>query len=531
MSVLPGRDSVSGSVDGSQSALYATRFMQLAAVFLLLAVIAWPVVFSFDLWVLKDRGSLLNLDYLLDEGFHPAVDTYYLYGLLPVLIQRVLFKLFGRGYWPMLACTVVYWLATAALWANLSQHLPRARRWWLAILFLAPILIWINPNFPYCLVQLSLLSSILFVLERRADLALACAAVGCWSVPSLPIAMAGLLGLLIAIEWLGQPQPNARDLIRRFAPGAAVYAAIGLLLVAVFGWASVAATAISTRGAEFYKAVHFSLLGSGREFLFPPNAGVKFYLTTRAGWWIAANLMLICLSLSSLCALIRNRNLDRRHVAILLCASLYYIYVAVAFGPPDQHIIYDPILALGVIMGLAYAPAPARMRAGLFGLFVVLSISSIWSSLGYARWLWKTNTRSAVTAGLYADSAWAAQWSRILDLSTRRGLLFLSYGTGVHHYFPGLSSPDVWFLQEGELLPSDTQRVLKQIQQADIVVQDLTGTTQFFEEAGTRAALEPFCVTSSTAFFRVFERPGSNPVADDRGGMPCSAEAVTSTVH
>src|SRR4051812_32930856 len=63
------------------------------AVFLGLNAVSWPILLSFRLWVLQDRSSFLNLSYLLDEGRILGVDTYYSYGLLPVLLQEVLFRL------------------------------------------------------------------------------------------------------------------------------------------------------------------------------------------------------------------------------------------------------------------------------------------------------------------------------------------------------------------------------------------------------------------------------------------------------
>src|SRR5262245_49171683 len=43
--------------------------LSILVTFLGLLVLSWPIVFSFDLWIFKDRGQFLNLDYLLDKQF------------------------------------------------------------------------------------------------------------------------------------------------------------------------------------------------------------------------------------------------------------------------------------------------------------------------------------------------------------------------------------------------------------------------------------------------------------------------------
>ncbi len=178
-----------------------TQFSVILAAFFLVFALSWPIVFSFDLWVLKDRGSFLNLDYLLAKHFRLAVDTYYSYGLLPVLIQHLLFVEFGRGYWPLLGFTVISLVLMAAFWARLLRYMPPRKIWLVTIVALSPTLILVNPILPYCLVQLSMLFALLFVLEDRLDIALAISAVGCLSVPSLPLVLTALLLLLIVINW------------------------------------------------------------------------------------------------------------------------------------------------------------------------------------------------------------------------------------------------------------------------------------------------------------------------------------------
>ena len=194
------------------------HFASILGVFAAIYLLSWPVVFSLDLWILKDRGSFLNLDYLLDQHLRLGVDTFYSYGLLPVSIQHWLFVVFGRGYWPLIGCAIVTTVLTALFWARFLRSLPGKWIWLAAILAMAWTLNSVNPNLPYSLVQLSLLFALLFVLMGRLDISLAISAIGCWSVPSLPLVMAAALAAFLLIEWFTQSRRSvgtggpARDL-------------------------------------------------------------------------------------------------------------------------------------------------------------------------------------------------------------------------------------------------------------------------------------------------------------------------------
>ena len=207
-------------------------FAAILASFTILILVSLPEVLSLDLWVFKDRGSLLNVDYLLDEHLRPGVDFYYSYGLLPLLLQRVLFWLFGRGFWPLLGFDGVYIVLTAVGWTLLIQQLEQRRLALLAVVALSPILLWVNPNLPYCLVLLSIIFSLVLVSRGRTDWALATAAIGCVSVPSLPLLLVALLLAIIVCQWWIGGERTLIALVRRLLPGALAYLALAVLLAA-----------------------------------------------------------------------------------------------------------------------------------------------------------------------------------------------------------------------------------------------------------------------------------------------------------
>jgi len=231
--------------------------------------LSWPTVLSLDLWVFKDRGSFLHLDQLLASHLRLGVDTYYSYGLLPVLIQHFLFKIFGAGYGPLLGCTVVTIAMMALLWARILKHLSKERIWLIAIVALCPIVIWVNPNFPYSLVQLSMLFTLRLILEEKLNWAFAVSMIGCLSVPSLPLALSFFVGFLIVVLWWAETDRKVGELAKTLAPGVFTYATGALLLSAFFGFPSFVASALPFLGMQFYKAVHYGTIAALMEFLWP----------------------------------------------------------------------------------------------------------------------------------------------------------------------------------------------------------------------------------------------------------------------
>jgi hypothetical protein len=213
-----------------------------------------------------------------------------------------------------------------------------------------------------------------------------------------------------------------------------------------------------------------------------------------------------------------RRALNPRDMTIVLCALIQAVFVSVAYGAPHQHYLFDPILVVGVLLGLSVL-SKGIARKVLLTLFLGLGIAgqatrarAVWQS-------WKEIKSPTATASLYANAGWVAEWKNILELSTRENLLFLSYSTGAHHYFPTIHSPDVWTLQEGQLLPADKARVMEQLDHADVVVLDLTSPTDLVDkDADFRRSLDLLCLTQSTTYFQIWWRRSQKPA-----NLPCIA--------
>ena len=493
----------------------AAHFALFLGVFAAIYLLSWPIVFSLDLWILKDRGSILNLEYLLDRHLRLGVNTFYSYGLLPVFIQHWLFILFGRGYWPLIGCAAATLVLMAVFCAYFLRSLPGETIWLVLMLAMSRILNPVNPNLPYSIVQLSLLFALLFVLLGRLDISLAISAIGCWSVPSLPLVMTALLAAFLILDWLIKPPHSVSNLARSFAPGVLTYLALAVLLACQFGWSSVFTTATPLAGMSFYRQVNFAAGHGLMQFLHPTGFNsttyVAYTLFTPVSWWVFSTLSLTVFAILAARRMVKRRALDRRDTAIVLCALIQLVFAGVAYGSPHQHYLFDPILVVGMLLGLSALPR-GFMRQALVTLFLAFGVAGQATLARAALQGWKEIKSPTATANLYADARWVAEWKKILELSTHENLLLLSYSTGVHHYFPTIHSPEVWTLQEGQLFPADKARVMDQMNHASVIVLDLTSpTTLVDEDPEIRQILDSFCLTQSTAYFQVWRRrsPGS----------------------
>jgi hypothetical protein len=502
-------------------------FLLLAAAMTLLFAISWPVERSFDLWVFKDRGSLLKLDYMLADNLRLGVDTFYSYGLLPVLLQHWLFAVFGRGPWPLIGTHFVYILLSAAGWTLIAQRLPRPTLALVCLILLTPILVWVNPNFPYLLVQLSLLFSLALLLEERYSAAVAVSAIGCWSVPTVTLLASGLLLIAALFAWGSRSDRSARSLVRMVAPGAIAYLGLGAVLAIFFGWRSVLATAMPFQGMAEYKTIHYGMFTTLKIFLHPDDvlhgSYLRYYICDRATWWMFSTALLFALAIYSIVRMLADRRIVAGLLIVTICAIVQGAFVFLAYGSSTQHIIFDPIVVAGVLIGLALLPL-GRLRPVLLAVFMVLGVLSHINQTAYTYSLWKRTHPSAQSANFYAPADYVAKWSDILALSQTHRTTMLSYGTGMQHYFPRIETPDIWTVQLGELTGDDKQRLMASLRHAEVIAEDLTGPTELFEtDPDIKRELGGMCLIDSNEWFMVWVR---SPVMSP--GSACRSAASSS---
>ncbi len=485
----------------------------------LLYALCWPQERSLDLWVFKDRGSLLNLDLMLDQHLQLGVDTFYAYGLLPVLIQRVLFQAFGRGSWALIGCHLLALPLMAGAWTLIIRELRQPLLWAALVIVLTPIVVWVNPNFPYLLVQLSMMYALAFALRGNLRVALAISAIGCWSVPTVTLLFSAALLAAVCMAWRASPDPSLRSLVSLLAPGALAYGGLGLLLAGYFGWRSMLATALPLQGMAFYKSVHYGMFTSLKIFLHPGPAPfwrwspLRYYVCDRASWWILGSLLLFGFATTALVRAIKDREpLRGADLVVVLCAFVHLSFILLAYGNPTQHVIYDFLIAIGVVLGLAGLQT-GNFRNGLLGAFALVSLLSHLNQVGLMNWLWHSTSPSADVADFYAHDDFKKDWSEVLALSATQNLYLLSYGTGMQNYFPTVQVAPIWTVQIGEVFDSDKARLLDKLRGADIVVEDLTGPMTLFDmDTDIKRELSAMCLMSKGKYFITWSK---KPRAED----------------
>jgi hypothetical protein len=498
-------------------------FWVILACFIVLVIASLPIVLSFDLWVMGDKSSFLNLDFLLAKHYRLGVDACYSYGLLPVLIQHWLFLVFGRGYKPMLGCSVIVFGFTAYFWSLLRRMLPNRGLWLFAIAVLSPLILLVNPNLAYSIVILSMLYSLWLVLVGRLEAAMAVSSIGCFGVPSLPLLLTAMLGASMVLDsWLtGRRRPL--QVVRRLVPGVLTYSVLFVILAAFFGFRSMAATFLPTNGIRFYRSTGWFGLDACLQFLHPSGYSTKYYLAyyvfSPVTWFVLSYLLLAYFGIHSVAVIVRTRRIEPAGLFLALSAALLFVFFFFAFGGRGQQEIYQPILVAGTL--IAIARLPVRHRGRVLFAFLALGILGEVGQAYKTLVAWRTTRPEPNSFGLYVDPVFASELAQVVESSRTHNLLLFSYATGEHAYYPTIQSPEIWFLQPGLMFPSDRQRVLSQIDHADIVVEDLT-RFHFFQDydPDVRPRLSAMCMVSETANFRIFQRaPGEsslcrvNPIA------------------
>jgi hypothetical protein len=486
---------------------FATNFAAILGGFFLLVLASLPIFLSFDLWLFEDRASFLHLDELVAKHHRLGVDVFYSYGLLPVLLQHLVFVPFGRSFRPMIGCTLLVLVLNALFWAALLEYLPAQRRWLLAVVALSQIILAVNPVWPYSLAVLSMMFALLFVLKNRLDIAFAISAIGCFCVPSLTLVLTGLIFLLIVADWWLAPGRSFASLAALLLPGVLTYSAFAVLLGFIYGLPSLVATALPLSGARFYKEIGYTGFEAFLTFLHPAGYSLKYYIAYYIGssvtWFCLCSLFLFGLTIYLIRSVLKGNRPTAAANFVILYSIVQFIFIFVVYGSRGQHGIYEGLLASATLVGISVLPQ-ARQRNIALILFLAAGTLGETGAVYKAITAWRTTARSPESFGLYADPGFMKELSEVVQLSQHHRTLMLGYATGISNYYPSLEEPDAWFLQRGQLFPAQKQAIVDQINHADAVVEVLTSQSEAVNgDPNIQAALNNMEPTSPKIDFRI----------------------------
>jgi hypothetical protein len=481
-----------------------TAILAISLLILVRVLLGWPSILDFKMFAFRDLGSFTTLDQLLDQHLRLGVDVGYSYGFLPILLQRVCFYLFGPSYWTTLGLLAAYVLLIAMFWVLLARRLLWSWPELFLLAGLSEFAIWLIPTPAHALLQLSLLYSLYFFLKSHLRLALALSALGCLTIPSLPIILSGLLSVVIFLRWRETGQ-SLRGLMSYFWPAAVAYSFSVVVLCGVFGSSSVLPSLLPSRGMAMYRAMNFGFFRDGINFWHPAGARAGYYLGSPAGIWLLGSFVLLGFAGVHLWRILHT-GLTPESSFVLLCCALHIVFIAVGYGASFSYIYYAPILAAGLLAGISLETrtrfnALAILATGMLGMCSQKTVVENYIHR------WQTEKRGAETAGLYADPIFAREWSTVLSLSRSHRLFLLSYGNGADKYFPSVHTAKSWFLLPGLTTEGEIKAVSRDIRASGIVVEELSGpTTLIDDEEKWQGLLKAFPVQSAGKYFRIWSQ-------------------------
>ncbi len=190
----------------------------------------------------------------------------------------------------------------------------------------------------------------------------------------------------------------------QLGPAVLTAAVLVLVLAAGFGLVPLSRTLLPITGMEVYRQGGFGFFrGIGHDFWVLPNAGLRDYFRYELGFWILGSIFLVGGGLAGLWRLATGRSAGEQALddeICATCAAVHLGFVVLIFGHRGTWFYSLPML----VLGLAVLAARSRWHRLAVWVLVVLLLFSDRSKAVELLRLWKTETPSAVTLNLWADS-------------------------------------------------------------------------------------------------------------------------------
>ncbi len=430
------------------------------------AAAKWPHQMFLDRYAFEEPGATLTADWLVAEGWLPGRDFNYLYGLLTLLVGRVVFGVFG-------GTPGVYAVATSLMAVGIAASLAHLASTWKAPLpaqvFLILALPFAIDRFPPLNLAHSLealLLAVALVLHSRGQVswALAAAAMAVLTKPALGYVYGlVLLGQLAYQQYRGGW--HVRTVGHALGPAVVTSACLLLLLSACFSVESLLRSLLPFPAGEVYRRENFGFFrGEGQFFWRPPGANYRYYLGTAAGFWLAGTVYLILIALGAWVR--REYRAFPVFPIVITCALLHLVFILVGFSNGWAWTYYSHLLVAGIAASAAWGRWTSRLVLFL-GLAAALGQYAVWRDIGKK---WGEYQRSAACAGLYAPPPVAEDWQRLRDLGRQRRVFVLNYLGAAFLLAPELDSTRAWCLYWWMATPREMEDTLSRLRQAEVVV-------------------------------------------------------------
>jgi hypothetical protein len=448
----------------------------LTAETLALAAVMTPY-HRFSRFAYSDSGADLTIRDLIARGLRPTIDFGYIYGLLPLLINRAWYGLWGPSPEAHRALAVLCGVATAWGLARLAASL---RVGWagaaLIVLTLPDAMLVVNIVLVQALEPALLVHALADQAAGRRSRALALLTACAFVKPSMAYLYGFLLVATVVVEALRGG--GWRWLARQLAPAVLTGLALSAVLGAVYGLRPLVNTLLPGAGMEVYRQGGYGFFhGAGRAFWWRPGVGLRGYLRYEVGYWLVGSLVLTAGGLAALARLASDRGGRpwreiRRDEVVTTCAALHVAFVTLFFGNRLSWVYYLVVLIAGLA---AMAGRGGLARGAVWGLaaMVLLSDRSWVNSALSAR---ASVSRGPDTAGLWATRHERNEWRKVLALTEGSRPALLANIEGAALFYPRFAPPVVSYLVPGHPVPVELRRKAEQLAAAPMVVRVRTGS-------------------------------------------------------
>jgi hypothetical protein len=502
-------------------------FLILTCVMAAICVSRIPDFFRFDSVVFGDFGSVLTIDFLVTHGYRPVIDFGYHYGLLPILLAHLWFRIIGRT--PLALVSLAFFYNLVFVW-GLAKLAVRLRMDTAGRLLLICSLGFMTlSSTSHGLEAVLLCNGLAQQAHRRYDMSLAFACASVFVKPSMGYVYGGLLllGIFIGLWRTGGDRTSNR--VALLAPAAITGIGLSLLLATLYGYASLAETLLPFVGMKAYGVQHFGFFfGSGRYFWHPLGANWKYYLGTVTGLWLASSIYLGIVAGGCASRLWRaDSEGHESHRAtidavVLTCAACQVAFIFLFFGGPFSWFYYVYLIPVGI--GAAFDTGyAARVATWCFCGLAILSYKA--TAVGVYQ-LWRTTAPSSQTAGLWMPLEEREEWRAILRLTRAHQLLVFSNESSAALLFPGFAPPTGVWLFPGLPNTRELQRVRQQLTRAMLLIvptMPIAGPVPNWHQLAS--VLAEFNEVEKGRFFAVYQRNKTAAVVIPNAAHPKAAES------
>ena len=460
-----------------QPATVRTLWAIYALEVLLVAALRIPHDLGFFAFAFGDRGSWLVVQLLTAHGFRPTIDFGFPYGLMPVMVGGVWFRLFGLTPAAFKLAMVAGGIAMAFGMARFANAMRLGRIGQALMIIAIPMAIQSSlPSLSH------LLEAVMLCLalgehsrgNRRAALALTTAA--CFAKPALGY----LYGFLLLVMIVARCRRNAppapsqidwRALVRAIMPAAVTGVVMLAALGFVYGVRPLVASLLPLNGMRIYATNHFGFFTPwSRTFWCPAPGAIGAYVGTIAPFWMGSTIWLALAATFAgwrlLSAPVAAAPTRARDELIFCCGLLQTLFVLRFFGPPMSWTYYPYLLLLGVAATSTLSFGPAMVALALAAVALVPQLAYLASGALQ----WKSMAPSPVTAQLWADSNERAEWATVERLIAGHRAVAVGVAGGVPLLAPNFAPPLGAYLVPDESTPAEVERTIARVNAAEFVV-------------------------------------------------------------